>query len=592
MTALWSLMFALPLAVAVLLFAAPAAPRRGDFAVSEPGQLTEAVLRAAPLTVLPALVITVLPGAQDQPSLTVEWLMLGTHLQMDTAARSLLLVTALLYGAAFVAVDWTPTGRRRELTAFLLLCYIGNIGVYLAADTVTFYLSYAVMSFAGYGLVVNSRTDAARRAGRVYIVLTVLSEGAVLAALLLTTSGGGVMVRDVPSAVADSPYTALIVVLVMFGFGVKAGLLPVHVWLPLAHPAAPPAASAVLSGAMVKAGVMGWLRFLPLGEASLHIVGTTLVVLGLAGSVLAVVVGTLQNDPKTVLAYSTISQMGFLAALAGVATAEPELATACFSAAVAYAVHHGLAKGTLFLGVPVWKHHAVGARRWPVIVGLVGAGLAVAGAPLSSGAVGKYAAKNAVDGHEVLGLDLTMLLPFVATCSTLLLLRFGALLVAEPAAARGRGDAELGGWLLLVASGIVVPWAITAVWLPASDVPGLDAVTFWEAAWPIGLGVGIAALAVMVARWNRMPARVRRADGTLIPPGDLVVPATWLVRFVRRAVSDRAAPAGGGTISLSRVSARLGNLLDDGESIIVSRIGSGLVLLVIVVVVALAGGAS
>ena len=94
----------------------------------------------------------------------------------------------------------------------------------------------------------------------------------------------------------------LTVVLLFIGFGVKAGLVPLHVWLPLAHPAAPPAASAVLSGAMVKAGLVGWLRFLPLGqhERGLEVLGWVLMALALIGAFLAVVVGVLQDDPKVV----------------------------------------------------------------------------------------------------------------------------------------------------------------------------------------------------------------------------------------------------------------------------------------------------
>ena len=94
------------------------------------------------------------------------------------------------------------------------------------------------------------------------------------------------------------------------------GLVPLHVWLPLAHPAAPMPASAVLSGAIIKAGVIGLIRFLPL-DGSLADWSAGLTSLGLVTAFYAVAVGITQANPKTVLAYSSVSQMGFVAAVLG-----------------------------------------------------------------------------------------------------------------------------------------------------------------------------------------------------------------------------------------------------------------------------------
>ena len=592
-TTLWILALVLPLTIAALIGMAATPPRPAvDTSLPAPDTpIRRLVLLIAPLTALPALALTAIPGA----SLTVPWLLVGTHLQVDGLARPLVLVSALLYSAALAAVAWAGFRGGRGLVAFLLVCHVGTTVVFTAGDTATFYLGYGLMSFAAYGLVVNSRTAEALRAGRVYIVLAVFSEGAVLAALLLVTAAGGTLIEDAPRAVAESDHTALIVALLLVGFGVKAGTLPLHVWLPLAHPAAPPAASAVLSGAMVKAGLMGWLRFLPLGEAELPGWGLTLVVVALAGAFLAVPAGELQSEPKVVLAYSTISQMGFLAALVGVAMASPELAAAVVPAAVAYAVHHALAKGALFLGVPVWSHHAHGARRWVVAVGLGGAALAVAGAPFTSGSVGKYAAKNAVEGVELGGVDLVDLLPLVATGSTILLLRAGWLLVRREPDVRSRADAELGAWLVLVAAGIVVPWVVTDRWLPLTEVPGLDPVTLWDATWPVLLGLAITAVALALGRRGSLPGWVRRADGRAIPPGDIVVPEEHMARMVGSAA--RSAVVSGGRLreradrDVRRVipSTAAGRAYDALESGLTSRAGGGAVVVLFGLVLVLAG---
>ena len=102
----------------------------------------------------------------------------------------------------------------------------------------------------------------------------------------------------------------------ILGFGLKMGLVPLHVWMPLAHPVAPIPASAVLSGIIVKAGVIGLIRFLPL-EVPSPDWGMALVGLGLLTAFYGVLVGLTQPHAKTILAYSTVSQMGVVAAVLG-----------------------------------------------------------------------------------------------------------------------------------------------------------------------------------------------------------------------------------------------------------------------------------
>lgn len=523
---LWAVVVLLPLLCATVL-----AATRPD------GGRTSAWLhrwsvRLAQLALLPALALTLLPPDDQGTVAAVEvpWLMLGATVALDPAGRALLLVAVVLYGSALTAVSWRHTRRAAELEAFLLVSFVGNLGVYAATDAVTFYLAFAVMSFAAAGLVLHERTAVAHRAARVYLTLTVASEAAVLGALILTVGAGGMALADAPAAVAASPHTPAIVGLLVVGFGVKAGLVPLHLWLPLAHPAAPPAASAVLSGAMVKAGLIGWLRFLPLGEVELRTWGMVVVLLALAGALGAAVVGVGQRDPKVVLAYSTVSQTGYLSAVVGISLVQPALAPAAMASAVVYAVHHGLAKGALFLGVPVWKHHRTNRSRWVVVGGLTAASLAVVGAPFTSGALGKYATKTAVEGAALWGLDLVQVLPLVATGSTLLLVRFTWLLLhTEPDPLPVQSDPELPAWLVIVLASLVVPRAVTEAWVPVTGVPQLDPVTLWDAAWPILLGLVPAALVWWRARSGTGGRHERDRAVRAVPAGDLVVPAERVV---------------------------------------------------------------
>ena len=515
---LMSLTFLVPLTVVAVIATAGVLPRHIAAAVRRTAALS------APVAVVPAGLLAVF-GAGN--SLDVPWLLFGAQLAVDTVARPLLLIAALLYGGGLLALTWlklrdTERGHG-ALTAFMLMSFIGNIGTYLAADAVSFYLFFALMSFSAAGLVVHYHSAQAHRATRVYLVMSVLSETAILAALMLTVHAGGMALANAPRAIATGDHLVLTVVLLIVGLGVKAGLVPLHVWLPLAHPAAPPAASAVLSGAMVKAGMVGWLRFLPLGhqERAVELLGWLLLSLALIGAFLAVIVGVLQNDPKVVLAYSTISQMGFITAVLAAGLMEPELAPYVTAAAVVYAVHHGLAKGALFLGVPVVKHYGRGVTGAVVAVGMIGAGLAVAGAPLTSGAFGKYVSKEAVAPISVLGMGLDSILPLVATGSTLLLMRFAWLLWTADRDPRRQPDGELVSWLLVAAAGIVVPWLVGERWTPLS-VPDWEPYVVWNAVWPIALGLALGGAVWWLYAAQKLPRWTPRADGSTVQPGDVL----------------------------------------------------------------------
>lgn len=501
---------------------------------------------------------------------------------LDAVGRPMVAVALVLYAVALAAVARRRTPRAGELSAFLLVCFAANIATFAAADVLTFYLAFAALSYAAVGLVLHGRTAPARRAAVVYMALAVLSESATLAALLLVAGAGGTELADAPAAVAASEHGGLIAGLLILGFGVKAGLVPLHVWLPLAHPAAPPAASAVLSGAMVKAGVVGWLRFLPLGEVSLPAAGTVLVIAGVVGAFGAVLVGVGQTEPKTVLAYSTVSQLGYLAIVIGVALAVPRLAPACIAAAVVYAVHHALAKGAAFLGVAVWKHQAVGRRRLLVAAGLLVAGTAIVGAPFSSGAVGKYATKYAIEGVVVLGVDLVDVLPFVATGSTLLLLRVAVLLHrSQLEVARNAADPEFLSWLVLVAACIPVSWFVAEHWVPVADVPDLDLVTLWDATWPVlvGLALGPGAWAL----------RHALAGLPVAPAGDLVVVYADAVRAAGRAWADRPRRPGRPGPSGTRVKEESRAALVKAEGVVASW-GVGIGATVVLAALLILGG--
>lgn len=485
-------------------------------------RLRGAALALAPWAAAPALaaVFVTPPMAIEAPAL-----LLGLRFGLDETGRSFLLFTSLLWLlAGFAARAYhADDPRRLALWAFWLAALAGNLWLIVALDAAGFYAGFALMSFTGYGLVVHARSDEAWRAGRVYLVMAVIGEAALLAGLLLRVAPVGSIALPLPQAAG--PHETVATVLLFIGFGVKAGVLGLHMWLPLAHPVAPTPASAVLSGTMIKAGVLGWMRFLPLGEQAWPTFGAAVTVLGLAAAFAAVAVGLTQRAPKTLLAYSSVSQMGFLTVGIGAALMLPAAWPALSAAIALYALHHALAKGALFLGVAAMP---LGSRagRWSLVV-LALPALALAGAPLTSGAHAKEALKSALTllpgGWPAW---LTWLLPSAAVGSTLLMARFLVVMAVE---APGPKRGTTLPWLCAVAASAAATWLLA----PPAAVNAAAAV-------PIAIGVGVAVLALALRP-------LAAARPVRIPAGDLLLwlmPATtaaWRGLLAIAALGDRCA---------------------------------------------------
>jgi formate hydrogenlyase subunit 3/multisubunit Na+/H+ antiporter MnhD subunit len=279
------------------------------------------------------------------------------------------------------------------------------------------------------------------------------------------------------------------------------GLIPLHVWLPVAHPAAPAPGSAVLSGAIIKAGVIGLIRFLPFDGAPVAD-GALLAALGFATAYWGVAMGLTQRNPKTILAYSSVSQMGVVAATLGMGLLLGLAETPVHAAF--YALHHMLAKGALFLGVGLALASGPAGRLLVLPLALLLA-LSFGGLPPTGGALAKAAVKPELgDG---LAAAAGMLSAFG---STALMLHFvhrlrGAMLAAPQATLHwGLG----GPWLVLALAALALPWAL------------YDTVTGKapEVIWSISNIAPVLAGAVFALFWNRIFPRVPE-----VPAGDVLV---------------------------------------------------------------------
>jgi len=406
-------------------------------------------------------------------------------LAVDAPGAVLLGVSALLWAAAAAGLPrkLAKSGHRTRFTVCWLLTLTGNLGVFLAADVLGFFVFYALASLPAYGLVIHEESAAAKKAGVVYLGFALLGEALLLMGLVLLVlnpSGGGFGISGAVAALPDSPWMVPTLVLLVAAFALKIGLVPAHGWLPLAHTVAPAPASAVLSGAILNAGVLGLIRFVPFGVEMSG--GIWLVALGFAGAFFGVAAGLVRSHPKAVLAYSSVSQMGFIAAVCGMAMLSGS-ATVLLPLAF-YAAHHTLVKGGLFLSAG-WMENSRTRRVawWMAVVVVVGLGLG--GLPMTGGWLAKAAVK------DFFGDGWTMWLATASSAATsALMMSFGfRLLQKRRTAAEGGGDPALGAaWLLIAASAVAVPWAMHAQLAGVDLQKALTGTDLWKATWPVGLG--------------------------------------------------------------------------------------------------------
>lgn len=484
----------------------------------------------APWAALPALFLALMPTPPI--AFHLPWVLLGADFGLDAIGRVFMLFTSLLWLASgiFAHGHLSGTESRTRFFVYFLLAMSGNLGLIVAQDMLSFYLFFALMSFSSYGLVVHERTVEALRAGRVYIILAVVGEVLLFAAMVLAErSAGSLAFEAVRSAVAGSGMQYMILLFTLLAFGIKVGVVGLHMWLPLAHPVAPIPASAVLSGAMIKAGLLGWLRLLPLGEVALPQWGGLMMAAGLAATFYGVLVGVMQGNPKTVLAYSSISQMGIITIGVGFGLAVPQAWPMMLSVVLVYALHHSLAKGALFLGVGVASAGSLSTwQRRLTGLGLLLPALALMGAPLTSGIIAKSLLKaQLMIAPEPWGHWLNIFLPWSSVATSLIMVRF--LYLAWPKKGEARSAASGSGvtaasWIALLAISSFTAWFISLAIIP--DLWSASALI--ASLWPIALGSGLAFFAA------RLSARSVFRRLSIVPPGDILGPIEKsLVMIVR-----------------------------------------------------------
>ena len=376
--------------------------------------ITQIVFPAGALgaLVLAAAAVSSLGGAVNVAVLPLGLPDLPFHLRLDSLSAFFM----LLLGATTVGISLYSAGyfRMMEGGTLGLLCFQYHVFlaamamVFIADDAYLFMVAWETMALSSYLLVTTDhKVPEIRRAGFLYLLIAHVGAIAILMCFGVMQGGHGDYTFD---AMRESQLTAFwasaTFLLALFGFGAKAGILPLHVWLPEAHPAAPSPVSAMMSGIMLKTAIYGILRVsFDLLDVQLWWWGALALTLGLVTALFGVLFAAVQTDMKRLLAYSSIENIGIILAGIGLAIIfhsfqKEALAALALTAALYHSLNHAFMKGLLFLGTGSVLH-ATGERnlgklgglihRMPKLALLVLVGtLALAGLPPLNGFVSEW----------------------------------------------------------------------------------------------------------------------------------------------------------------------------------------------------------
>lgn len=333
--------------------------------------------------------------------------------RVDLLSLCLVLISSFVWMLATIySLSYMKHGHSQNRYYSTLTLTLGScIGIFTAGDFFTLFIFFELMSVIAYVLVVHEETAEALKAGYKYIIVTIIGGLSLLLGVINTYEISGSLSLDVGSLITEPSGLALATFIAfLVGFGMKAGMFPLHVWLPDAHPVAPAPASALLSGIMLKTGAYGLFRvvFTVFSPELLIETGWILImaVLGIITIILGSAVAMTQFELKRRLAYSSIGQMGYV--LLGLSV----LRETAIVGAIFHIFSHAFMKSCLFLcagaiihktGVrDVRKMAGFGTKMPYTFAAFSVAALAMIGIPPLNGFLSKWnLALGALDGEHV-----------------------------------------------------------------------------------------------------------------------------------------------------------------------------------------------
>jgi len=350
----------------------------------------------------------------------------GLRFQVDGLSVSIALVGFLLWLAISI---YSITYIKTDLVSYysLLLIVLGAVqGAVIAKDLMSFYVFLEITAVATYFLIIHKKSVDVLKAGYKYIIITLIGAFFIFLSIILVYADTG----SYEVIVVTNSDGFMAAVLFLLGCFVKAGVFPLHTWLPDAHPAAPPPVSAFLSGMMIKIGAYGIIRFIfPILNFNLsatnfgELLSSLIMSIGIASMLIGVLLALLQTDVKRLLAYHSISQMGYILLGIGLGT-KLGLAGGLY-----HLVNHAMFKGLLFLCMGAITY-STGTRKLSDLGGLwkkmpittstcIIAALAISGIPPFNGFASKIVLTEAVANYSFV-LKFVMMVTAALTFSSFL----------------------------------------------------------------------------------------------------------------------------------------------------------------------------
>jgi len=412
---------------------------------------------------------------------------LPLYMRVDHLGAVFNLISALVWflASVFSLSYMTHESRHNRYYVFYLLTLGGCLGVFLTADLFSLFFFFEIMSVASYLLVIHTQSEEAMKAGRLYLYLGVFGGLMILSAsIMIYWFTGTVELTPMLEQLVILPARALIAVLLVIGFGIKAGMVPLHIWLPKAHPVAPAPASALLSGIMIKTGAYGIARVFTViytpqvPDASAlwaytQQMGFILIWFGILTMFSAAFMALFQGNAKRLLAYSSVSQMGYILMGIGAAAYLGFEGPMAFGGFTLHVVNHAFFKAGMFMmvGAVYFRTGEIELsrlgglwREFPVTtVVFLFAAMGIAGIPLLNGYTSKvllhHAIVEAYELHDSYALYLAerifMLTGAMTTCYVARL--FSSIFLGKkPDGLKAKGKEPLNEKLVFIAIGAAI----------------------------------------------------------------------------------------------------------------------------------------
>ena len=321
----------------------------------------------------------------------------GFRTVMAVVVSGVWLMSAMICPAYFEGEE-----RTARFYAFMLLVLGPTLGVFFAADLMTLFVFFEIMSLSSYVWVAHNETPEAQKASETYLYIGIIGGLAMLTGIIILFASCGTLRIDALKSAAEplsQSRKMLICLLMLTGFGAKAGMFPVHVWLPAAHPAAPTPGSVLLSGILLKCGIFGTVILSCRIFAENTAWGNLLLILAACTMFIGALLALFSTNIKRTLACSSMSQIGFILTGVAMSVLLGEESGMAASGAVLHVINHALIKACLFTCAAVIylnthsldlnKIKGFGKGKPLLLVCFLSAACSIAGIPGFSGYISK-----------------------------------------------------------------------------------------------------------------------------------------------------------------------------------------------------------